>query len=418
MDLLSTLDDNIKLHQKNLDNAMFSTLRSDAYSKVISGGVPTRRTESYKYTNLKKSLETNIALRNFPDSNIESSKFENSEFHNLYSVNGLVYGSVDGIEISKLGAESDVVIKSNSNALSDDFLYNINESTINTGHHFKFSKNFTSSKPILIHNIIDTKESGFYNIHNTFKVETGSKVEILETYQTTNDTNIFCNFASSVVLDENAIFLHVHHQDFNIDSSFANNIRAQVARNSNYQSFTTNIGSILTRNNIHIDLNAEGSLCTASGIYTLQDSQHCDINSLIIHNAPNTDSHQLYKGIMSDKSRGVFTGLIRVNKDAQLVNSHQLNRNLILNKGAHANSRPQLEIFADDVKCAHGSTTGQLSDQELFYFESRGIRPEKAKMMLARAFTYDVLLKIENETIRDYIQKEVTEKFEAKAFGK
>lgn len=120
---------------------------------------------------------------------------------------------------------------------------------------------------------------------------------------------------------------------------------------------------------------------------------------------------------MSDKSRGVFTGLIRVNKDAQLITSQQLNRNLILSKGAHANSRPQLEIFADDVKCAHGSTTGQLSEQELFYFESRGIRPEKAKMMLARAFTYDVLLKINNKTIRDFIQTEVTEKFESKAFG-
>jgi len=417
MESISTFEDNLKLYQKNLDNDKFSSLRSDALNKTISLGIPTRRTETYKYTNLKNSLESNIELKSFTDSNVKSSDFKNDKFHNLYCLNGKFFGDLENLEISKLTDESTEIIAQNKDALTEDFLYNVNESTINTGHHFKFSKNFTSQKPIIVHNIIDTTDAGLYNIHNTFKVETGAKVEVLETYQTINNTNVFCNFASSVVVDENANFLHVHHQDFNHTASFANNIRAQVSRNSNYESFTTNIGSSLTRNNIHIDLNGEGALCTASGIYTLAETQHCDINSRINHNAPHTDSHQLYKGIMSEKSRGVFTGLIRVNKDAQLITSQQLNRNLILNKGAQANSRPQLEIFADDVKCAHGSTTGQLSEQELFYFESRGIRPEKAKMMLARAFTYDVLLKINNKFIREYIQIEVTDKFESKAFG-
>jgi Fe-S cluster assembly protein SufD len=410
MELISTFEDNLTLNQKNLENNIFKDLRLKAIKKIIGLGVPTRRTETYKYTNLKKSLE-------FNSSKIVFSDFKNNKFYNLYIINGSIHGEIDGLEITKLSKESENIIDKNKNALTEDFLYNLNESTLNIGHHFIFKKNFNSDKPIIIHNIIDSNDNGIYNIHNTFKVETGSKVEILETYQTINNSELFCNFATSVDIDENANLLHVHHQDFNHNASFSNNIRAQVARNSNYESFTTNIGSKLTRNNIHIDLNAEGALCTASGIYTLTDTQHCDINSRINHNAPHTKSHQLYKGIMSDKSRGVFTGLIRVNKDAQLITSQQLNRNLILSKGAHANSRPQLEIFADDVKCAHGSTTGQLSEQELFYFESRGIRPEKAKMMLARAFTYDVLLKINNKTIRDFIQTEVTEKFESKAFG-
>jgi Fe-S cluster assembly protein SufD len=154
----------------------------------------------------------------------------------------------------------------------------------------------------------------------------------------------------------------------------------------------------------------------AHGVYTLQGTQHSDVNSFINHKAPHTESAQLYKGIMSDKSRGVFTGLIKVDRDAQFINSAQLNKNLLLSKGAHVNSRPQLEIFADDVKCSHGSTTGQLNEDELFYFESRGIRPEKARMMLSHAYTYDVLLKINNKNIRNYIQADIVEKFEKSAF--
>lgn len=417
MDLLSTLEENLKVHQSNIDAKDFANKRSISLKQLINLGVPTRKTETYKYTSLKKTLENNNEFKNFANSNIESSKFKNTNFINIFNVNGQVYGEVEGLKISNLNHDSLKIINNNKNALEKDFLYSMNEATLKAGHHFYFSKNFKSEKPILIHNIIDSNSPGIYNTHNTFKVESGSKIEILETYQTVNDSDIFCNFASSVEVDKNSHFIHVHHQDFNHKASFANNIRAQVDRDSNYESFTTNIGSALTRNNIHIDLNDEGANCTASGVYTLQDSQHCDINSLINHNAPHTESAQLYKGIMSEKSRGVFTGLIRVNKDAQLVNSNQLNRNLILNKGAHANSRPQLEIFADDVKCAHGSTTGQLSDQELFYFESRGIRPQKAKMMLARAFTYDVLLKIENKIIREFIHDDITEKFESKAFA-
>lgn len=416
MEIMQLIDKNSHSFQKDFDLKIFSDTREQAYRNLKRLGFPTRKTETYKYTNLKNSFETNKNFSYLEDSNLETQSYAKNGFINLFCVNGKFIGNIDGLKVSRLNAESLKVISQNRKALKDDFLYQLNESTINIGHHLEFEKNFTSKSPILIHHILDTKHSGIYNFHNTFSVKTGAKVELTECYHTHAQVPVLCNFASSIVLCENSKFIHLHHQDFNHDSTFVNNIRAQVSANASYESFTMTLGSLLTRNNIHIDLNAEGAKCMAHGVYTLQNNQHSDINSFIDHKAPHTESSQLYKGIMADKSRGVFTGLIKVVRDAQLINSNQLNKNLLLSKGAHANSRPQLEIFADDVKCSHGSTTGQLNEDELFYFQSRGISPEKAKMMLSHAYTYDVLLKIENLVIRNFINTDIIEKFEKAAF--
>ena len=416
MDLISKIDNNLQSFQRNIDHSIFLDTRNNAYQKVVELGVPHRRTESYKYTNLKNSLETNTDFPFIKESNLDTSKYAQEGFINLYCVNGQLFGNIDNLNITKLNQNSLEVISQNQAGFKDDFLYKLNESTLNSGHHFEFGKDFKSDMPIMIHNILDTSISGIYNFHNTFMVRSGAKVELIECYYTNSSTPTFGNYASNCVLEENSRFTHIHHQDVNFDSTFANSIRAQVPKNSSYESYTITLGGKISRNNIHIDLNGEGANCMAHGVYTLQNNQHSDVSSFINHKAPHTESAQLYKGIMSDKSRGVFTGLIKVDRDAQLINSNQLNKNLLLSKGAQANSRPQLEIFADDVKCAHGSTTGQLSDDELFYFESRGIRPEKARMMLSHAYTYDVLLKIENLVIRKYIQNDIVEKFEKSAF--
>lgn len=416
MEQLTIIENNIHSFQKNIDNTVFAATRAAALTSLKSLGFPTRRTENYKYTNLKPSFETNSNFSLLEDSNIDTKKYNKEGFVNLFCVNGILFGEIENLSITKIGSDSLEIINRNNKGLEKDFLYKLNQSTINNGYHFHFNKEFSSDLPIMIHHILDTKTSGIYNFSNTFQIDSGVKAEIIECYHTHNTTAVFSNFSSNIIVEENAKFIHIHHQDINSSSTFVNNIRSQVSRNANYESFTVTLGSKLSRNNIHIDLNAEGANCMAHGVYTLQNEQHSDIDSYINHKAPHTESAQLYKGIMSDKSRGVFTGLIKVDRDAQLINSNQLNKNLILNKGAHANSRPQLEIFADDVKCAHGSTTGQLSDAELFYFESRGIRPEKARMMLSHAFTYDVLLKIDNKNIRNYIQQDIVDKFEKTAF--
>lgn len=398
-------------------NADFDKIRLDALQRLESNELPTRRTESWKYTNLKKVFESELTFKN-QQSSFDISKLKSKNYTSLFFINGSLSDLSDKCElsISPLNDKSLEIIKKNSHGLVNDFAFNLNESTLHDGAHFELADNVNLSKPIIIYHISDGEKETIRTHSNTFSIGKNSKLEIMEVYISNNTSNSVTNFASNIEVKQNSKFVHIHHQVLDNNITFFNNIRSQVARDAAYESITTTVGSQLSRNNIHIDLNEEGANCMAHGVYTLQKEQHSDINSFINHKAPHTNSAQLYKGIMSGKSRGVFTGLIKVDKDAQLINSAQLNKNLLLTKNAQANSRPQLEIFADDVKCSHGSTTGQLNEDELFYFESRGIRPKKARMILSHAFTYDVVLKVENPVLRKIIQDDIFEKFEKTAF--
>lgn len=398
-------------------NDSVNKIRGFALERLQLNDLPHRRTESWKYTNIKPIVEKELKF------NVQTSTFKAQDlrvdgFTNIFFVNGVLSDQSDTspFEMSALNEKSLEIIKANAHGLQDDFAYNLNESTIYNGLHFNLKKNTHCDRPIIIFHILDSDQDIMRTNQNTFNIEENCFVEVLEVYISIHNTSSLINFASNITVAKNSKFVHLHHQILENQVNLFNNVRAQVSKDASYNSFTITIGGALTRNNIHIDLNQEGANCMAHGVYTLQGTQHSDVNSFINHTAPHTESAQLYKGIMSDKSRGVFTGLIKVDRDAQFINSAQLNKNLLLSKGAHVNSRPQLEIFADDVKCSHGSTTGQLNEDELFYFESRGIRPEKARMMLSHAYTYDVLLKINNKNIRNYIQADIVEKFEKSAF--
>jgi Fe-S cluster assembly protein SufD len=377
----------------------------------LKAHIPTRKNESYKYTNLKSTFE-NFKSFDYSKKEYDLDSLRVSGAINLFMLSG---------ELSKESDQSPFEYKQQietiqADIFKNDFIYQANQ--INkVSHSFKLPKNVEITQPVFLFHIVSNADTHIFNQESFFQIGESSKVKLVEVFINSDSNKVFFNHSSKSKLENNSKFLHVHHQVLNFDSVFGNSINASVARDADYKSFTSTLGSSLSRTNIHLDIDEKGAEATASGYYNLQGTQHADVSSYISHNAPHTESFQLYKGIMNDKSRGVFTGLIKVQRDAQLINSHQLNRNLLLTKGAHANSRPQLEIFADDVKCAHGSTTGQLSEAELFYFQSRGIRVEKAKMMLARAFTYDVLLKIEDQLIRDYLHNDITEKFEKKAFS-
>ncbi|MEX1100231.1 MAG: Fe-S cluster assembly protein SufD, partial [Bacteriovoracaceae bacterium] len=267
------------------------------------------------------------------------------------------------------------------------------------------------TKPLRIYHVYSGQRAKHASAHLHVAAKTNSQTSIMETHEQINEAENFINNATSFYLENNSKVVFVKAQDLNDYSSFVQNTRALVSRDARFESITIDAGAKLSRNNIWIELEQEGASCAAHGLYALQGERQSDTNSFIHHAKGHTESSQLYKGIMNDKSHGIFTGLIRVEKDAQLVTSDQLNKNLLLTKGAHAHSRPQLEIYADDVKCAHGSTTGQLSEEEVFYFESRGIPKEKARQLLAAAFANDVLLKIKSVSLRQAAQDLLSKNF-------
>lgn len=399
----------MNLELNNFHNP-FEDLGDFSKNKVQSLGMPNQKNEKWKYTNLANYFQ-NFDLNKQKPSDVE---FETlPEFTNLVFVNGELVHNQKGL-IKRLDEsnkkEIDIIKEINTKALSDEWVMHL----IEAHGENQYLLNLEGEQKILIQHIYTQNYAEHTSFHLHIHAKRNSSTHLLEVHHNHNeDETSFTNFAHTYVVNENA---HVHLtqlQNLNQNSSIINNIRAHVKRDGNFKHISINLGAKFSRNNLYSTLNAENAHTTLSGIYNLKDQQHHDTNSFIGHNSPRSYSQQLYKGVMKDKSHGVFTGLIKVEKDAQEIESAQLNKNLLLSKGAHVHSRPQLEIFADDVKCAHGSTTGQMSEDELFYFNARGIPSDKARKILAKAFSNDVLLKIEDKEIRKICQATLDKKAQA-----
>ncbi len=379
------------------ENSPLKTLATEGLEKLTSMNIPTRRDENWKYTNLKSEFESQYKNITKSD-NFDFQKREG--FINLFFLDNHFVSEMSDtcpIEITSLDIVDPVFLTSNSQQIfKNDIVETLNKSFIQDGHIFTINSNIDS--PIYIHRHF-TNENGFYTLTNLYNIESNCQATILENI--TSEAPIYLNLASHVITLNNANLEHVQIQDTKHGSLVFNSIYGTVKEHGNYENVILNTGAKKSRTNLAISLIEPEARAHAHGLYALHADQHHDTFSYIHHDAPHTNSFQLYKGIMAENSRGIFTGKVRVEKDAQLINAEQLNKNLILSDKAQANSRPQLEIYADDVKCSHGSTTGQLSESELFYFESRGIRKDKARQMLARAFAYDVILKIKNLKVQD-----------------
>jgi Fe-S cluster assembly protein SufD len=191
-------------------------------------------------------------------------------------------------------------------------------------------------------------------------------------------------------------------------------IYSEIGKDASVTSFILSATGKMNRNNLEMNLNRAGGAAQSYVLYLTSMAEHSDINTVIHHKEADTTSDQLAKGILSGDSKGIFTGKIHIHPKAQRVSSGQLNKNLLLSKKAQAHSQPQLEIFADDVKCSHGSTTGQLSEEELFYFKARGIPEEKARSLLAHGFALEIVQKISNHKLRDYVDTIIKQKLAEK----
>jgi len=356
-----------------------------AKSRAIDLGVPTKKNENWKYTNLEKYLPSFDLTKQGPvDVRIDEL---DENFQHVFFTNGIY--SDERSQVALLKDKEDIAAfkKKMGDLLDDDFAFQLSEAQDDNQYLLEIDSPL--ERPIWIHHYYTNDLAKHSSSHLHVLSKRGSEAHILETHENLNNGEVFSNHTLSFYLEDNSKVHHVKTQVLNEESTDIHNVRAHVSRDANFESLTVDAGGKLSRNNISIQLNEEGASCAAHGLYALSGTAHSDTNSYIRHAKGHTESSQLYKGIMADKSHGIFAGIIRMDKDAQLCNSEQLNKNLLLSKGAHAHSRPQLEIFADDVKAAHGSTTGQLSDEELFYFQSRGVSPERAQRLLARAFLFN-----------------------------
>jgi Fe-S cluster assembly protein SufD len=244
--------------------------------------------------------------------------------------------------------------------------------------------------------------------------EANSSATLVESYLGTDGGEYFTNAVVEIVLGEGARLEHYKVQRESVEAFHVATTVADLGPNSSYDSTAVTFGAQLSRHDINVTMDHEGAECWVDGLYLVTSAQHTDTHSVIDHRKPHCTSRQLYKGILDGKSRAVFNGKIFVRHDAQKTDAMQTNKNLLLSNEARVDTKPQLEILADDVKCAHGAAVGQIDQEELFYLETRGIHYDLARNLLTYGFAEEVIGKIKIESIRQHLDEAVLNRLNAR----
>jgi Fe-S cluster assembly protein SufD len=241
----------------------------------------------------------------------------------------------------------------------------------------------------------------------------GSQVTVIESYLSADRAAYFTNAVTEIVAGDNAVLEHVKFQDEAPDAFHLATIAGNLGRTSKVNVHSFALGAKLSRNNIRANLAGEGLECILNGLYLTRGEQLADHHMIVEHAQPHCASHEYFNGILDDKSKGVFHGRIYVHPAAQKTDAKQTNKNLLLSDDATADTKPQLEIYADDVKCTHGATVGQLNDESIFYLRSRGLSKDTARRMLIHAFAGEIIARVKHDAVREQLNKVVWDRLEA-----
>ncbi len=356
--------------------------------------------EGYKFTSLK-SFNHIIAQS---ENKSEVLQKLSNDFITLNFIDGVLQENgqtVDGLSITSIESSLPLVLSTLS---TKNPLTNLHHALLSNGVVIEIQKNKKIEKPIRIFSL--SSNDNFQGQTIIIKAGVNSQATIMEVIEDGEIPRTFIQ-ETYVVVENGANVEHIQVLANGNQSVVHSSTQVKVQASANYTNFTLNLSGKLNRRNLELELIGSGSNGESYNLYLTNNNEHSDINTIIHHRVADTTSNQIAKGILDGESKGIFTGRIHILPQAQRVISGQMNKNLILSKKAQAHSQPQLEIFADDVKCSHGSTTGQLSDEEVFYFETRGIPAKKAKTLLALGFGLEIVLKIQNKTTREEIEKMV-----------
>lgn len=401
-----------------------SERRTKALKSFENSGFPTTKHEEYKYFNLSKILKEEFRLaeeKELDKSDVESFFFNEEKCNRLVFVNGQyskqlssIVDSEDVLQIKKIDETEGAILEkyfAKEIYSSNDPFAELNTALAQHGVYIHIPKNKVVEYPVFLHFFSDASDANtFIQNRNLIIAEENSQVTVTSTYHTLGEHISFLNEVTEIILQENANVTYYKLQDDNPKSVNIGGTTVTLEGKSVFNSGTITLNGAMVRNNLNVILNAEYSEANFYGLYFTKDRQLVDNHTMVDHAVPNCESNELYKGIIDDKSTGVFNGKIFVKQDAQKTNAFQSNKNILLTKDATMNTKPQLEIFADDVKCSHGATIGQLEEEPLFYLRSRGIGEDSAKAMLLVAFAQDVIDYIKIDALKEYLSKAIQER--------
>ena len=396
-------------------------LQKKGWERFLDLGFPTTKLEDWKYTSVKRILDCPNESPQRAKVNLEEIKpflpFD-LDHPRIVFVNGFFdetlsnkEGLPQGVDMRSLAQSYDYApVKKHlgeyARIATEQFVA-LNTAFLNDGLFLHIPKGIVCEKPI---QCIHFTTQGGIAIHPRLLVvaEENSEASLVDIYAGHRCQETFTNPVHEVVILPHAHFRHVRlnmtgpqcHQVFSMET--------HLSKNSVFTSHSFIFGGGLVRNNLNATLDGEGITCTVNGIFVAKGKQHIDIHSLMDHAKPHCDSREFFKGMLSGDSRGVFNGKIIVRPDAQKTNAFQSNRNIILSKNAHIDTKPQLEIYADDVKCSHGATIGQLDDDAKFYLRSRGISEEQSNHILIHAFASEIVNELPYEPLRWFMERELS----------
>lgn len=409
------------------DDSPLHDLRNKAIKTFETNGFPTKKEEAWKYTSLNSLLKKDYSI--FPKQD-QAVEFKDVRKYFLHDIDTYKIVFVDGVYSSFLSETThdklDVCLMSSAlnkpkykpvieaffnKVAKEDSLTSLNTAFAKEGAYIHIPKHKEVEKPIEIINFSTGNEAAILlQPRNLIVVGENAHVQIIERHQSLSNNAVLTNSVTEIFAEKRAYVDYYKIQNDGPTASLIDNTYISQERNSNCNVHTFSFGGQLIRNNLNFYQKGEGCDSTLKGITILEDKQHVDHNTLVHHIAPNCESHQDYKGLFGDASTGVFNGKIIVEKDAQKTDAFQQNNNILIDEKATINAKPQLEIFADDVKCSHGCTIGQFDEDALFYLRSRGIAKKEARALLMYAFANTVLESVKIPELKGRINKLIAKK--------
>jgi len=405
-------------------NVLVRTIRQRGLEHFASQGLPQRKSEEYKYSPVGLLFKNDLphpAVK--PDSAFNKQELSalaipGLDSHLITLINGVYVAGLSDVSVEKGLAISTLnetpesagsVFASHfgkyANTEADPFTA-LNTAAFRDVLTITIAEKTTLSKPIQILNIVVSDTPALIHPRLLIHVGKQASVQIIENYiYTSKSEEVVSNSLSEIVVGEGARALFYKIQDNCTGLNLISTTQVLQEKDSHFDTHTVTLSGKWIRNNLNIVPDAEHCETHLNGLFLLNGTQHVDNHTLVDHRKPNCESNQLYRGILSDKSTGVFNGKIYVRPDAQKTNAYQSSKNMLLSDEATMNTKPQLEIYADDVKCSHGSSTGQIDEEALFYLRARGISTDSARALLMLAFAKDVVDTIRIDALRNEVEK-------------
>ena len=404
--------------------AWLELVRGSAMDRFEQLGFPTVRDEEWKYTNLATLAKENFVPAASDELDLEEPQsklaYPESASAHLIVVNGFLREDLSvttGLESVVATDLFNAAADARYNKLVRKYLARnagyhnsgltaLNTAFIQSGVFVWIPKNVKLETPLQITFIADALEQNSANFPRLLIVaEENSSATVVESFVANGDARYFTNATAEIILKDGAHLAHYRLQRESKEAFHISTTSAELFRASRYDTTSINLGAQLSRHDVSVILDQEGAETSVDGLYMVGQNQHTDTHSVIDHKQPHCSSHQLYKGILDDNARAVFNGKIFVREGAQKTDAMQTNKNLLLSDKARVDTKPQLEIYADDVKCAHGAAVGQIDPEELFYLETRGIGPELGRNLLTYGFAEEVIGRIKIESVRSQLDE-------------